>query len=158
MITPFRCTIVRPDKYIKLNEDECFVEHDLTWLPKNIHAIHWYGSKGEIEYTNDYPEEIYSFSPYYQYVVNEINDYKKEHQKKIEEYKRLNYNPELLVRTRRNNLLVQSDWTQIQDAPLSEDQRKEWRIYRQKLRDLPNQISDFDLYAQDTAIWPDPPQ
>ncbi len=154
----FKCTIVRPDNYIKLNNDECFVDHELTWLPKNIHAIHWHGEKGEIEYTNDYPEKIYSFEEYYQYVVNELNEYKLLLKSQEEEFKRLNYNPELMVRTRRNNLLSQSDWTQIQDVSLSEDQKNNWKIYRQKLRDLPNQIKDFDLYAQDTTLWPEPPQ
>jgi hypothetical protein len=33
--------------------------------------------------------------------------------------------------------LVDSDWTQLGDAPVSRSQRKAWAAYRQALRDLP---------------------
>ena len=39
------------------------------------------------------------------------------------------------LRTRRNELLTESDWTQSRDVFLSND--KEWKTYRQQLRDLP---------------------
>ena len=39
-------------------------------------------------------------------------------------------------RTRRNKLLLASDWTQLPDAPLSPEQRAAWSTYRQQLRDL----------------------
>lgn len=39
-------------------------------------------------------------------------------------------------RRRRDQLLAASDWTQLPDSPLSEDDRTEWAIYRQALRDL----------------------
>ncbi len=39
-------------------------------------------------------------------------------------------------RQRRDQLLAASDWTQLPDTPLSEDDRTEWAIYRQALRDL----------------------
>ncbi len=39
-------------------------------------------------------------------------------------------------RSERNNLLTQSDWTQLPDNQLSEDERATWRITRQKLRDV----------------------
>lgn len=39
-------------------------------------------------------------------------------------------------RRRRDQLLAASDWTQLPDSPLSVDDRTEWAIYRQALRDL----------------------
>lgn len=39
-------------------------------------------------------------------------------------------------RIKRNGLLTQSDWTQVTDNNLSEEQRAEWRVYRQALRDI----------------------
>jgi hypothetical protein len=39
-------------------------------------------------------------------------------------------------RIERNNLLTQSDWTQVADNQLSEAERAAWRIRRQKLRDM----------------------
>lgn len=35
-----------------------------------------------------------------------------------------------------------SDWTQLPDAPLDEAWKEEWRIYRQALRDLPENLPD----------------
>lgn len=40
------------------------------------------------------------------------------------------------IRFRRNALLAASDWTQLSDAPVN---RTIWAIYRQALRDLPQQ-------------------
>jgi hypothetical protein len=41
------------------------------------------------------------------------------------------------IRKVRNNLLAQSDWTQLSDVALTEDQKSDWKKYRQELRDLP---------------------
>ena len=37
----------------------------------------------------------------------------------------------------RNFLLMDSDWTQLGDAPLSTEEKAKWVTYRQKLRDIP---------------------
>jgi len=159
----YRATIIRKDKFISLITDEIkesiYIREELTWLPKNIHAIQWYGSEGTIEYTDDYEKTIYSMEPYYQYMIDSINKEKE----LLAEEKKQNFldfieNPEKFVRSRRNSLLTTSDWTQIQDNALSEEKKTEWRIYRQQLRDLPSKISDFTLYLQDTTLWPEPPQ
>ena len=47
------------------------------------------------------------------------------------------------VRDLRNQLLSQSDWTQVADSPLSADVKAEWATYRQELRDLPANSSDL---------------
>ena len=36
----------------------------------------------------------------------------------------------------RNSLLLDSDWTQVADCQLDEDTKKEWREWRQYLRDI----------------------
>ena len=53
------------------------------------------------------------------------------------------------VRIERNNLLSGSDWTQLKDSPVNSD---DWEIYRQSLRDLPNQ-TNFPWEID----WPVPP-
>ena len=40
------------------------------------------------------------------------------------------------IRTKRDRLLQESDWTQLNDAPVD---REAWAQYRQALRDLPQQ-------------------
>lgn len=44
------------------------------------------------------------------------------------------------ARKKRDQLLRDTDWTQMSDAPLSEAKRKLWAEHRQALRDLPKAI------------------
>jgi len=44
------------------------------------------------------------------------------------------------VRNQRNQMLAQSDWTQMADSPLSDEQKAAWAAYRQQLRELPTNI------------------
>jgi hypothetical protein len=46
------------------------------------------------------------------------------------------------LRTERNQILAQSDWTQLQDAHLSAEKKSAWADYRQALRDLPENATD----------------
>lgn len=55
------------------------------------------------------------------------------------------------LRTTRNALLISSDWTQLDDSPLSEEKKTEWRNYRQALRDLTG-LDDLT-----SIIWPAQP-
>ncbi len=41
----------------------------------------------------------------------------------------------------RNKKLAKCDWTQSPDSPLSEEKKKEWATYRQKLRDLTKTVT-----------------
>lgn len=52
-------------------------------------------------------------------------------------------------RAARDRLLMESDWTQLADAPLTQEQKEAWAEYRQKLRDLPQQ-NGFPL----SVSWP----
>lgn len=45
-------------------------------------------------------------------------------------------------RVKRNILLGKSDWTQMNDSPLTNEQKTAWATYRQELRD----ISDLDAW------------
>ncbi len=57
-----------------------------------------------------------------------------------------------LVRARRDQLLRDSDYTQLPDAAMDADLRARWAEYRQALRDLPLLIADGA-----PADWPVPP-
>ena len=48
-----------------------------------------------------------------------------------------------LFRFERNRRLEMSDWTVLPDSPLSDSKIAEWKTYRQALRDLPANTSDF---------------
>lgn len=57
-----------------------------------------------------------------------------------------------LVRARRDQLLRDSDYTQLPDADMDAELRARWAEYRQALRDLPLSIADGA-----PADWPVPP-
>jgi hypothetical protein len=49
-----------------------------------------------------------------------------------------------IIRGRRNEQLKETDWTQLADSPLSDEEKKTIATYRQSLRDLPQTYSDSD--------------
>jgi hypothetical protein len=55
------------------------------------------------------------------------------------------------IRTKRDPLLAETDWTQMPDSPLSAEDKAAWAAYRQTLRDI---TEAEDLSA---VVWPDPP-
>lgn len=56
------------------------------------------------------------------------------------------------LRAERNAKLLASDWTQLVDSPLSEQDKAAWSAYRQDLRDLP-----ADSASVEVASWPTEP-
>ena len=53
------------------------------------------------------------------------------------------------IREIRNMFLLNSDWTQLPDSPLSDEKKQLWKQYRQALRDMP---------AASDTIWPERPE
>ena len=60
------------------------------------------------------------------------------------------------IRLQRNELLNQSDWTQLNDSPLSDSKKQEWATYRQSLRDLPSNNQSVNNIAD--VIFPSMPE
>ena len=56
------------------------------------------------------------------------------------------------LRSRRNQLLSSSDWTQVADVALTVEQDTSWRDYRKALRDLPAGLRTADDVA--SVAWP----
>jgi septation ring formation regulator EzrA len=54
------------------------------------------------------------------------------------------------VRSTRNQILSESDWTQLPDVP--KEVQELWKDYRQQLRDLPSNFKDSQ-----SITWPKPP-
>ena len=58
-----------------------------------------------------------------------------------------------VLRVQRDQLLRDSDKTQLPDMPLTAAQRTAWAQYRSKLRDMPENVTDLD-----NVQWPVPPR
>ena len=65
----------------------------------------------------------------------------------------INVNAVTDMRTKRDCLLTESDWTQSRDVTLSDDD--DWKTYRQALRDLPS--GKTTKAHVDAATWPTKP-
>jgi hypothetical protein len=60
------------------------------------------------------------------------------------------------LREKRNALLAETDWVGLSDTALINEQAAEWKMYRQKLRDLP---SGLDTVEKVNAVtWPEKPE
>ena len=55
------------------------------------------------------------------------------------------------VRAVRDFKLANSDWTQLQDVPITDAKLEEWQVYRQSLRDVPSQTDPLNV------TWPAAP-
>ena len=53
------------------------------------------------------------------------------------------------LRKVRNRALARTDWTQTVDAPLTDEQKAEWRTYRTALRNITDTYSSLE-----TVVWP----
>lgn len=60
-----------------------------------------------------------------------------------------------LLRDERNQLLLESDWTQGIDSPLDSSKKTEWQTYRQSLRDVTSGISSVS--DVENITWPTKP-
>lgn len=58
------------------------------------------------------------------------------------------------LRSSRNLKLMQSDWTQLPDVPLTDAKKAEWAVYRQQLRDLPSTVTGLNSDRTISANYP----
>ncbi|ELX7527401.1 phage tail assembly chaperone [Vibrio parahaemolyticus] len=53
------------------------------------------------------------------------------------------------IRNYRDYLIAQSDFSQMSDSQLTDEKKAEFAVYRQELRDIPQNVSD-----PDDVVWP----
>ena len=71
--------------------------------------------------------------------------------------------PFKLLREERNRRLAECDWIVTKNAEYGYNISKEWRNYRQALRDLPSitykpELDNFGNLKMDSVAWPTPPE
>ena len=69
--------------------------------------------------------------------------------------------PFRLLREIRNKLIAETDWTQLKDIDLDIIRERNWKNYRQALRDLPAKsnpkLDDYGGLDMKSVVWPDKP-
>ena len=115
---------------------------DMSWIPSDVHAVHWDGSSGEIEYNDGKANLDITSIGIYSQAETTLNNEIQRRKDLDDEYLNSNTFLWMKLRSERDNLLLSSDFTQLGDIGLSESKKTEWINYRQALRDLPANTSD----------------
>lgn len=97
--------------------------------------------EGAVHLDFDHGNPPHSFWRYHFASKTWVDPLTSEHRRSIQSYE---------IVKKRNQLLLETDWTQLPDVPL--ETKDAWASYRQALRDVPEQSGyPFDI------VWPQPP-
>ena len=90
---------------------------------------------------------------------NQTKPTEEELNNKIQELKTAE--PMKLLREERNRLIAETDWTQLKDIDLDIIRERNWKNYRQALRDLPSvsnpKLDSYGDLDMSSVNWPDKP-
>ena len=153
MNKPTLLTILPSDGNISKPEG-CFLELDLSScsIPEDIHAFHWWGDRGIIEFTDTRPNEEVSTLPVWADACSSLWEQKN--------YEIKNPPPPTPEQLAANNevqakfLLMQSDWAVLPDTNLQN--QAEWDAYRVALRVIvlnPPQEEIVSWPVKPEAVW-----
>ena len=134
-----KVTIIKPDGFVS-KDGVGLYGLSLSSIASDVWAVHWDSStsKGTVEKTDLSVTDITSFTPY-QSAVTEFDAAKTAE---------VTPTAEETFRAERNSRLAQSDWMGLSDTTMPDA----WKTYRQALRDLPANTSDFA-----NPTWPTEP-
>ena len=136
-----KLTIVPDDKLV-IKDGDGISGLELKDFPSDVWAVQWDGSKGTVEKRDLSVTDITDITPYNAWIAEydtakggfETPDW------------------EVDGRQQRDDLLASCDWVVLPDSPISGDKLAEWKTYRQALRDLPANTTDWE-----NVIYPTQP-
>ena len=114
----------------------------MSWIPSDVHAVHWDGSSGEIEYNNGEANLGITSIGIYSQADTTFNNEIQRRKDLNDEFTNSSSFLWMKLRNVRDDLLLFSDFTQLADTGLTDSKKAEWVTYRQSLRDLPSNTSD----------------
>ena len=128
-----KLTIIADDKLV-IKDGDGLSGLELKDFPSDVWAVQWDGSKGTVEKRDLSMTDITDITPYNPWITE------------YETVKATFATPdwEAEGRLQRDQLLLQSDWVVLADSPISGDKLAEWKTYRQALRDLPANTTDWE--------------
>ena len=129
--------------------------------------LQWHEGKGHIEFEDgspnkeikgkaDYKSQIEYYVGLFDKETARLAKEKEEAEKAAEEF----YNSEeqrwVRLRTKRNELIAETDYLMMEDYPITDECRAAFEGYRQALRDITSQ--DGAPWTDDTIPWPAKPE
>jgi hypothetical protein len=163
-------TVVPSDRVILVNGEALQFDADSFILMSGhdgVHAIQWHEGKGHIEFEDgspnkeikgkaDYKSQIEYYVGLFDKETARLAKEKEEAEKAAEEF----YNSEeqrwVRLRTKRNELIAETDYLMMEDYPITDECRAAFEGYRQALRDITSQ--DGAPWTDDTIPWPAKPE
>ena len=148
-ITKLRGGLFPKYRLVDIDGDAFELEFDID---ENYHAIHWDGNDGYVETRSGKNFTIFNVSEFEDIIslhavkLKEVNDEKAAAEKEREDY----LNSWDYIRDQRDVKISETDWTQMPDSPLYNNQA--WLDYRQALRDV------TEVETPDDVVWPTKPQ
>ena len=115
---------------------------DMSWIPSDVHAVHWNGSSGEIEYNDGKDNLGITSIGIYSQADTTFNNEIQRRKDLNDEFTNSSSFLWMKLRNERDDLLLFSDFTQLADTGLTDSKKAEWVTYRKSLRDLPANTSD----------------
>ena len=115
---------------------------DMSWIPSDVHAVHWDGSSGEIEYNDGKDNLGITSIGIYSQADTTFNNEIQRRKDLNDEFTNSSSFLWMKLRNERDDLLLFSDFTQLADTGLTDSKKAEWVTYRKSLRDLPANTSD----------------
>ena len=103
--------------------------------------------------TSPFPTEV---NDLYNRVIDKWTEYRQGQENDLERALEASFSQSTIlnwtkVTLIRNFLLMDSDWTQLGDAPISTEDKAKWVTYRQRLRDIPQEQKDI---AANSVVFP----
>ena len=103
--------------------------------------------------TSPFPAEV---NDLYNRVIDKWTEYRQGQENDLERALEASFSQSTIlnwtkVALIRNFLLMDSDWTQLGDAPISAEDKVKWQTYRQKLRDIPQDQKEI---AANSVVFP----
>ena len=141
-------TVIPVDKIISVNGAGLAFNFP---APANLHALQWHDSAGHIEYTDGQPNRPLTSADYDAVVAPFVALWQAEYDR-LEEERNRPLTPEKkaeLIRQQRDDLLSETDYLMMPDYPMSELARENLKVYRQALRDVPEQPG-----FPNSVVWP----
>ena len=96
---------------------------DMSWIPSDVHAVHWDGSSGEIEYNDGKANLGITSIGIYSQAETTFNNEIQRKKDLDDEYLNSSTFLWMKLRSERDNLLLSSDFTQLGDIGLSESKK-----------------------------------
>ena len=150
-------TVFVEDKWIEVDGVSIDFENGFSLIPEHagIWALHWKDGKGEYQFNNPPANIFFGVDQYDKFVEPYVAQWEAEKARQeaaAEAEWNDPANVEARARVERNRLLAETDYILMPDYPLAEAQRAAWTVYRQALRDLPEQ----DGWPA-SIVWPEKP-